>query len=52
MADKQRYAKRNTTDRAIKRLKQFRAVATRHDKRGYLFLGTAILGAVVIRLRT
>ena len=50
--DKQRYAKRNTIERAINKLKQFRAVATRYDKRGYVFLGTVTTAALVIWLRT
>ncbi|NAS20117.1 transposase [Herbidospora sp. NEAU-GS84] len=33
--DPARYARRNVVERAINRLKQFRAVATRYDKRGY-----------------
>jgi hypothetical protein len=33
-------------------MKQFRAVATRYDKRGYVFLGTATVAAVAIWLRT
>jgi len=48
--NQQRYAKRNTIERAINKLKQFRAVATRYDKRGYVFLGTA--ASVLIWLRT
>jgi len=50
--DKQRYAKRNTIERAINRLKQFRAVATRYDKRASVFLGTVTAAALVIWLRS
>ncbi|WP_419248253.1 IS5 family transposase [Streptomyces virginiae] len=49
--DEERYKKRNTIERAINRLKQFRAVATRYDKRCYMFLGTATAAALVIWLR-
>lgn len=50
--DEERYKKRNTIERAINRLKHARAVATRYDKRGYVFLGTATAAALVIWLRT
>jgi len=50
--DAERYKKRNTVERAINKLKQFRAVATRYDKRGYVFLGTVAAAAVIIWLRS
>lgn len=50
--DSERYKKRNTVERAINKLKQSRAVATRYDKRGYVYLGTTAAAALVIWLRT
>lgn len=39
-------------ERAINKLKNSRAVATRYDKRGYVFLGTVTAAALAIWLRT
>jgi transposase len=50
--DAERYKKRNTVERAINKLKQLCAVATRYDKRGYLYSGTAAVGALSVWLRT
>ncbi|XEC32662.1 transposase [Streptomyces fradiae] len=50
--DEERYKKRNTVELAINLLKYARAVATRYDKRGYVFLGIAAAAALVIWLRT
>ncbi|MGW8889628.1 hypothetical protein [Streptomyces sp. NPDC055749] len=48
----ERYKKRDTVERAINRLKNSLAVATRYDKRGYVFLVTVTAAALVIWLRT
>jgi transposase len=50
--DEDRYKKRNTVERAINKLKNSRAVATRYDKRGYVFLGTVTAAALIIWLRS
>ncbi|MFI6201947.1 IS5 family transposase [Streptomyces phaeochromogenes] len=50
--DREHYKKRNTVERAINRLKSFRAVAKRYEKRAYTYLGTVTLAALVIWLRT
>ena len=50
--DKARYAKRNTVERAIGKLKQFRAVATRYDKRRYMYQGTVTVATIKIWLRS
>ncbi|MFF2008393.1 transposase [Streptomyces sp. NPDC058195] len=48
----ERYRKRSTAGRAVNKLKDARAVATRHDKRGYACPGTAAAAALAIWLRT
>ncbi|MFF8659708.1 IS5 family transposase [Streptomyces huasconensis] len=50
--DSEHYKKRNTVERAINRLKGFRTVATRYEKRAYIYLGTVTLAALIIWLRT
>ncbi|WP_370466705.1 IS5 family transposase [Streptacidiphilus sp. PB12-B1b] len=50
--NEERYRKRNTIERAINKLKHARAVATRYDKRGYVYLGTVTAAALLIWLRT
>ncbi|WP_405882667.1 MULTISPECIES: IS5 family transposase [unclassified Streptomyces] len=50
--DEDRYKKRNTIERAINLLKQSRAVATRYDKRGYVFLGTSTVAGLATWLRS
>ncbi|EGJ73759.1 putative transposase [Streptomyces sp. Tu6071] len=50
--DEDRYKKRNTVERAINKLNNHQAVATRYDKSGHVFLGTATAASLVIWLRT
>ncbi len=49
--DRERYRRRNEVERTINRLKNSRAVATRYDKRAYVFHGTVTAAAVRLWLR-
>ncbi|MGA5069130.1 hypothetical protein ACPB9E_36130 [Streptomyces exfoliatus] len=50
--NEERYKKRNTVERAISKVRPARAVATRYDKRGYVYLGTATAATLAIWLST
>jgi len=45
------HASRNEVERTLNRLKNFRAVATRYDKRAYIFHGTVTVAAIWLWLR-
>ncbi|MZE50822.1 IS5 family transposase [Streptomyces sp. SID5770] len=49
--DRGHYRRRNEVERTINRLKNSRAVATRYDKRAYVFHGTVTAAAVRLWLR-
>ncbi len=49
--DTQTYKQRNTAERAFNKLKGFRAVAMRTDKREYVFQGTIDVASIKIWLR-
>ena len=42
---------RNTVERCFSKLKQFRAVATRYDKRDFMYQGTVDVASIRIWLR-
>ncbi|OKI03456.1 transposase [Streptomyces sp. CB02923] len=48
--DTTQYRQRNAVERCVSKWKQFRAVATRYDKRAYIFDGTLTATAIVIWL--
>lgn len=48
--DPQAYKGRNVVERCINRLKDFRAVATRYDKRGRNYLAGVLLAAIILWL--
>jgi transposase len=45
------YKQRNVVERAINKFKGYRAVASRYDKRDYVFRGTVDLASIRIWLR-
>jgi transposase len=49
--DPGRYKERNTVERCFSKLKQFRAVATRYDKRDYMYQATVDVASIRIWLR-
>jgi transposase len=49
--DAERYKQRNVVERAINKLKGFRAIATRYDKRDFTFRGTIDVATIRIWLR-
>ncbi|MBQ0850370.1 IS5 family transposase [Streptomyces sp. BH-SS-21] len=49
--DKAQYRRRSAVERCVSKWKQFRAVASRYDKRDYIFNGTLTITAIVIWLR-
>lgn len=49
--DKAQYRRRTAVERCVSKWKQYRAVASRYDKRDYIFNGTPAVAAIVIWLR-
>ena len=49
--DRELYKQRNVVERAIGKLRQHRAVATRYDKRDFVYRGTVDVAAIRIWLR-
>jgi transposase len=49
--DAELYKQRNTAERAVNKLKQFRGVATRYDKRDYMYLAAVDIATMKIWLR-
>ncbi|MBB4911146.1 transposase [Actinophytocola algeriensis] len=49
--DSERYKQRNTAERCINKLKSFRAVATRYDKRDFMYQATIDVASIRIWLK-
>jgi transposase len=49
--DRERYKQRNTAERCVNKLKAFRAVATRYDKRDYMYQASVDVASIKIWLR-
>jgi transposase len=49
--DRETYKQRNTVERCFNKLRQFRAVATRYDKRERIYQGTIDIASIRIWLR-
>nr|WP_312874645.1 IS5 family transposase [Actinomadura litoris] len=49
--DKAQYRRRSAVERCVSKWKQYRAVATRYDKRDYVYNGTLTIAAIMIWLR-
>jgi transposase len=49
--DIERHKERNTVERCFSKLKQFRAVATRYDKRQRIYQGTVDVASIRLWLR-
>ncbi len=48
--DREAYRQRNRIERLINRLKQFRRIATRYEKRGANYLAMVMLGMILLWL--
>jgi transposase len=49
--DKEMYKRRNEVERTINQLKHSRAIATRYDKRAYVFAGTVTVASIRLWLK-
>lgn len=49
--DREAYRRRNVVERCVNRLKQWRRVATRYEKRATIYLALVLIAAIMIWLR-